>query len=137
MSNPLTQVAVVGAHLSGQPLNHQLTNRGATLVFATKTAPIYKLYALRGTTPPKPALVRLGNQEAGCSIEVEVWEIAIAKFGEFVVEVPTPLGIGTTVLENGEMVKGFICENWAIADALDISNYGAWRAYLKSLEIKI
>ena len=133
MSNPVTQVAVVGAHLSGQPLNHQLTNRGATLVLATKTAPIYKLYALSGTTPAKPALVRLGNQEAGSAIEVEVWEIAIAKFGEFVVEIPTPLGIGTTVLENGETVKGFICENWAIADALDISNYGGWRAYLKSL----
>jgi allophanate hydrolase len=136
MSNPITQVAVVGAHLSGQPLNHQLTNRGATLVFTTKTAPIYKLYALSGTTPPKPGLVRLNNQEAGCAIEAELWEIAIAKFGEFVVEVPSPLGIGTTVLENGEIVKGFICENWAIADALDISNYGGWRAYLKSLEIK-
>lgn len=136
MSNPVTQVAVVGAHLSGEPLNHQLTNRGATLLLSTKTAPIYKLYALSGTTPPKPALVRLGNQEVGSAIEVEVWEIAIAKFGEFVVEVPTPLGIGTTVLENGEIVKGFICENWAIADALDISNYGSWRAYLKSLETK-
>jgi allophanate hydrolase len=136
MSNPVTQVAVVGAHLSGQPLNHQLTNREATLLLTTKTAPIYKLYALRGTTPPKPALVKLNNPEAGYAIEVEVWEIAIAKFGEFVVEVPTPLGIGTTVLENGEMVKGFICENWAIADALDISSFGGWRAYLKSLEIK-
>jgi allophanate hydrolase len=133
MSNSVTKVAVVGAHLSGQPLNHQLTNRGATLVLATKTAPIYKLYALSGTTPPKPGLVRLSNQETGSAIEVEVWEIAIAKFGEFVVEVPTPLGIGTTVLESGEMVKGFICENWAIADALDISNFGGWRAYLKSL----
>ena len=136
MSNSVTQVAVVGAHLSDQPLNHQLTNRGATLVLATKTAPIYKLYALSGTTPPKPGLVRLSNQESGSGIEVEVWEIAIAKFGEFVVEVPTPLGIGTTILENGEMVKGFICESWAIADALDISNYGGWRAYLKSLETK-
>jgi allophanate hydrolase len=136
MSNSVTQVAVVGAHLSGQPLNHQLTNRGATLVLTTKTAPIYKLYALSGTTPPKPGLVRLSNQESGSAIEIEVWEIEIAKFGEFAVEVPSPLGIGTTILENGEMVKGFICENWAIADALDISNYGGWRAYLKSLEIK-
>ncbi|WP_041429487.1 hypothetical protein [Synechococcus sp. PCC 7502] len=133
MSNSVTKIAVVGAHLSGQPLNHQLTSRGATLALATYTAPIYRLYALSGTIPPKPGLVRLSDQEQGFKIEVEVWSIDIAKFGEFVDEVPPPLGIGTTVLENGETVKGFICENWAIANATDISSFGGWRAYLKSL----
>jgi hypothetical protein len=72
--------------------------------------------------------------DLGYGIEVEVWEIEIAAFGEFVVEVPAPLGIGATVLENGEMVKGFICENWGIANALDISDYGGWRAYRDSLK---
>lgn len=131
MSDDIT-IAVVGAHLSGQPLNHQLTNRGASLVSLTRTAPIYNLYALSNTTPPKPALVKTDLE--GYAIEVEVWKIAIAKFGEFVVEVPAPLGIGTTILENGEMVKGFICESWAIADARDISNFGGWRTYLESLK---
>lgn len=130
MSDDIT-IAVVGAHLSGQPLNHQLTNRGASLVSLTRTAPIYNLYALSNTTPAKPALVKT---DLGYAIEVEVWKIAIAKFGEFVVEVPAPLGIGTTILENGEMVKGFICESWAIADARDISNFGGWRTYLESLK---
>lgn len=127
MSKFVTKIAVVGAHLSGQPLNHQLTDRGATLVLKTYTAPTYKLYALSGTTPPKPGLVR--QSAGGCAIEVEIWEIEIAAFGEFVVEVPAPLGIGMTVLEGGEMVKGFICESWAIANAVDISKYGGWRAY--------
>jgi allophanate hydrolase len=131
MPKSVTKIAVVGAHLSGQPLNHQLTSRGAILILKTHTAPNYKLYALSGTNPPKPGLVR--QSDLGCAIEVEVWEIEIAAFGEFVVEVPAPLGIGTTVLENGEIVKGFICENWAIADALDISEYGGWRAYQDSL----
>jgi allophanate hydrolase len=132
MSNLVTKIAVVGAHLSGQPLNHQLTSRGATLFLSTHTAPIYKLYALSGTNPPKPALVRLGDHDQGYRIEIEVWEIAIAKFGEFVAEVPAPLGIGTTVLDNDETVKGFICEGWAIASATDISSYGGWRSYLQS-----
>ncbi len=132
MSDSLTKIAVVGAHLSGQPLNHQLTSRGAKLLLATHTAPIYKLYALSGTNPPKPALVRINTLEVGFKIEVEVWEMAIARFGEFVIEVPEPLGIGTTALENGDTVKGFICENWAIADAKDISHFGGWRAYLQT-----
>jgi len=134
MPKSVTKIAVVGAHLSGQPLNHQLTSRGAILILKTRTAPNYKLYALSGTTPPKPGLVR--QSDRGYAIEVEVWELEIAAFGEFVVEVPAPLGIGTTVLENGEMVKGFICENWAIADALDISEYGGWRAYHDSLKMQ-
>jgi len=134
MPKSVTKIAVVGAHLSGQPLNHQLTSRGAILILKTRTAPNYKLYALSGTTPPKPGLVR--QSDRGYAIEVEVWEIEIAAFGEFVVEVPAPLGIGTTDLENGEMVKGFICENWAIADALDISEYGGWRAYQDSLKMQ-
>lgn len=131
MFKSVTQIAVVGAHLSDQPLNHQLTNRGAILLLSTFTAPIYKLFALSDTIPPKPGLIRLSESEAGFKIEVEVWQIAIAKFGEFVNEVPTPLGIGTTILENGDQVKGFICENYAIASATNISHFGGWRAYLQ------
>jgi allophanate hydrolase len=127
------KIAVVGAHLSGQPLNYQLIERGATLLLKTCTAPNYRLYALSGTTPAKPGLVRQDSSHPAYNIEVEVWEIEITAFGGFVVEVPPPLGIGTTILENGETVKGFICENWAIADALDISEYGGWRAYRNSL----
>ena len=52
-------IAVVGAHLEGQPLHHQLTGRGATLVARTTTAPSYRMYALT-TEPPKPGLVRVG-----------------------------------------------------------------------------
>ncbi|MEO7547476.1 MAG: allophanate hydrolase, partial [Ramlibacter sp.] len=53
------RVAVVGAHLSGMPLNGQLTERGATLLRETLTAPQYRLYALPGTVPPKPGMVRV------------------------------------------------------------------------------
>lgn len=127
------KVAVVGAHLTGQPLNHQLTSRGAKLLATTHTAPIYKLYALTGTLPPKPGLIRLTSDSGeGYKIEVEVWEMPLIHFGSFVAEIPPPLGIGTLLIETEETVKGFICEGYATADAKEISNYGGWRAYLQS-----
>ncbi|MEO8352348.1 MAG: allophanate hydrolase, partial [Chthoniobacteraceae bacterium] len=51
-------LAVVGAHLAGQPLNHQLTGRGGKLIRTARTASDYRLFALAGTLPPKPGLVR-------------------------------------------------------------------------------
>ena len=123
------RVAVVGAHLSGQPLNGELTARGARLAGAARTAPVYRLYALAGMRPPKPGLVRV-SADRGAAIEVEVWDLAENDFGGFVAAIPPPLAIGTIVLDNGEAVKGFVCEAHAVADALDISEWGGWRDYL-------
>ena len=125
------RLAVVGAHLAGLPLNHQLTERGAHLVARTRTAGTYRLYALPGTTPPKPGLVR-DPTAAGNGLEVEVWELSTAAFGSFVAEVPPPLAIGTLVLADGTSVKGFVCEPAAVAGAEDITAFGGWRAYLAS-----
>jgi allophanate hydrolase len=124
-------VAVVGAHLSGQPLNWQLTDRHATLVRACRTAAKYRLVALPGTTPPKPGLLR--SDGPGAAIEVEIWEMSIAGFGSFVAAIPPPLGIGTVELEDGQGVKCFLVESYAADAAADISHFGGWRAYLKSL----
>ena len=125
-------VAVVGAHLTGQPLNKQLVEREARLVKTCRTAPEYRLYALKGTVPPKPGLERVLNGP-GHAIEVEVWSLTTEAFGSFVALIPSPLGIGTLRLEDGSEVKGFICEPYALASAHDISTFGGWRAYLKSL----
>jgi allophanate hydrolase len=123
------KLAVVGAHLSGQPLNHQLTSRSAALVRTCRTAPVYRLFALPGTTPPKPGLLRV---KEGAAIEVEVWELSAEAFGTFVAAIPSPLGIGTLQLEDGESVKGFICESIALEGAKDISSFGSWRKFLAS-----
>lgn len=125
------RVAVVGAHLTGMPLNVQLTQRNAVLVEQTLTASNYRLYALPGTIPPKPGLARA---DSGSSIIVELWDMPIARFGEFVAEIPAPLGIGNLTLADGRSVKGFICEPWALADAKDITALGGWRAYVASLK---
>ncbi|MDB5849128.1 MAG: allophanate hydrolase, partial [Rhodoferax sp.] len=126
------RVAVVGAHLSGMPLNGQLTERGATLESTTETAPDYQLYALPNTTPPKPGLLRVAPGQ-GTSIVVEVWRMPAAQYGSFVALIPHPLGIGTLSLADGGSVQGFICEPLALAGAHDISHFGGWRAYIASL----
>jgi allophanate hydrolase len=125
------KVAVVGAHLSGLPLNHELTQRGARLDRKTRTAPRYRLFALPGTKPPKPGMVRTGNG-AGHAIELEVWSLPSSTFGSFVAGIPSPLGIGRIELEDGEWVQGFVCESWALEGAPDVSEFGGWRAYLAS-----
>lgn len=124
------KVAVVGAHLSGQPLNWQLTQRGGKQLRAAHTAAHYRLYALAHTAPPKPGLMRVA--EGGKPIEVEVWSLPLSHYGSFVAEIPGPLGIGTLELEDGERVQGFVCEPYALAGALDITAYGGWRGYLAS-----
>lgn len=119
------RVAVCGAHLQGQPLNPQLTSRGARLVQCTRTAPEYRLYAL--PDGKRPGLVRVA--EDGAAIEVEVWELPGAQFGSFVDGIPAPLGIGKTLLADGSVVAGFICEPSGLDGARDITAFGGWRAY--------
>ncbi len=122
------RVAVVGAHLTGQPLNGQLVERRARFVETTRTAAGYSFYALPGTVPPKPGLVFDGVGKGG--IEVEVWEMDAAAFGSFVGLIPAPLGIGTVKLADGSAVKGFLCEAHAVRGAEDITAFGGWRAWL-------
>jgi allophanate hydrolase len=121
-------LAVCGAHLEGLTLNHQLRDRGAVLMERTRTAPVYRLYALPGGPPFRPGLVRVA--EHGAAIEVEVWRLPAAALGSFVTNIPAPLGIGKLLLADQRQVSGFICEGLAIEGARDITALGGWRAYL-------
>ncbi len=124
-------LAVVGAHLSGQPLNHELTSRGARLVRRTTTAPHYRLVALADTDPPRPGLVRSPD---GHPIEVEVWSVPEYLLGGFVAGVPAPLAIGQVELADRRWVSGFVCEAVALDGATDITHHRGWRSYLETLE---
>ncbi|MDM7955255.1 allophanate hydrolase [Blastomonas sp.] len=124
------KLAVVGAHLKDMPLHWQLTSREATFVGAFETAPEYRLYAIADSVPPKPALV---HSPEGSSIAVEVYELGVAEFGSFVVEVPPPLAIGTVALSDGTSVKGFVAEPRALTGAQDITHLGGWRAYIAQI----
>jgi allophanate hydrolase len=121
-------IAVVGAHLSGMALNGELKALGGRLLEAAATAPDYMLYAL-DTTPPKPGMLRV-EPGAGSAIELEVWALPAAAFGNFVAAVPPPLSIGTIRLADGRGVKGFIVEAAAVSGARDISKFSGWRAFV-------
>jgi allophanate hydrolase len=125
-------IAVVGAHLSGMPLNSQLTERGATLLRATTTSSSYRLHALPGTVPPKPGLQRVVEGNEGAAIALEVWAVPLAQVGSFLSLIPPPLGLGSVELADGSWVKGFICEGHALAGAQDVTHHGGWRAYVVS-----
>jgi allophanate hydrolase len=127
------RVAVCGAHLSGLPLNAQLTSRGARLVAEVDSAPDYKLYALPGGPPHRPGMVRVGPDAGGAAIAMEVWEMPASEFGSFVAAIPAPLGIGTVSLADGSAVQGFVCEAQAVSQARDITGFGGWRAYLAAV----
>jgi allophanate hydrolase len=123
------KLAVVGAHLKDMPLHWQLTSREAVFVEATHTAPTYNLYAMADSVPPKPALVHVGADD-GAAIAVEVYELDVAAFGSFVVDVPPPLAIGSVTLADGSTVKGFVAEPRATTGAENITALGGWRAYI-------
>ncbi|AZO21607.1 MULTISPECIES: allophanate hydrolase [unclassified Mesorhizobium] len=122
------EMVVVGAHLSGMPLNCQLKEAGARFCRATTTTPSYKLYELAGQTTPKPGLIRVAG--GGTAIEVEVWRLPAEAFGRFVAAIPPPLGIGTIELDDGTSAKGFLAETAGLSAATDISAYGGWRSFL-------
>jgi allophanate hydrolase len=125
------EIAVVGAHLSGMPLNGQLKDLGARFSRAVRTTSHYKLFALAGQSVPKPGMIRA---DAGSAIEVEVWELSADAFGRFVAAIPPPLGIGTVSLEDNTLVKGFLAEPAGLAGAVEISSFGGWRRYVESLK---
>jgi allophanate hydrolase len=124
---PEARLAVVGAHLSGQPLNPQLLALGARLDRTTTTAPVYRLHALR-TDPPKPGLVHVGN--GGATIETEVWRLPAEGLGRLLTALPRPMTLGSVELADGTHLPGFLCEPSALADAEDITRFGSWRKYV-------
>lgn len=121
-------IVVCGAHLSGLPLNYQLTELGAVFNRSTRTSANYRLFALPGSTPPKPGMIR--DAENGAAIEVEVWDLPKSQWAAFIEQIPSPLGIGNLELEDGSMVKGFSCEVWATEGAEEVTKYASWRSYL-------
>lgn len=124
------EIAVVGAHMTGLPLNYQLVDLGSRFLRTAKTAESYRLYCLPGGPPLRPGLVRI---PAGQPIDLEIWAAPKTNLGTFLESIPSPLGIGTITLDTGENVKGFICETSGLTDAEDITSFGGWRAYLNYL----
>lgn len=120
------EIVVCGAHMSGLPLNGELTRLGGRFLRKTATTPEYNFYALSGT-PARPGLVR-GENGSGGAIKVEVWALPVTAVGTFLAGIPQPLGLGTLNLADGTSPKGFLCEAVACRDARDVTALGDWRA---------
>jgi len=123
-------VAAVGAHMSGLPLNGELTRLGGRFLKAAATAAGYRLYALAGGPPARPGLVRAAPGTGGGAIELELWALPKTAFADFMAGIPAPLGIGRVTLADGDSVNGFICEPAGLDGATDITEFGGWRRYL-------
>ncbi|MDQ0559087.1 allophanate hydrolase [Rhizobium mesoamericanum] len=124
-------IVVVGAHLTDMPLNHELTRAGGYMLKAGRTEGSYRLFALNGTIPPKPGLVR-DPDFAGDGVEVEVWALPPAAFARFVQSIPAPLGVGKIALNDGTCVTGFLCEGHAVIGGREITEFGGWRNYIRA-----
>jgi allophanate hydrolase len=128
----MIEIVVVGAHLSGLPLNHELVSEGGVLRRAVLTEPCYQLYALAGGPPRRPGLLRVAPG-AGAATATEVWALPDDGFGRFVSRIPAPLGIGTLLLADGSRPKGFLVEPEGLQGAEDITRFGGWRAFLAGI----
>lgn len=128
-------LAVCGAHMSGLPLNTQLTSRGGRFLVTTTTAPEYSFYALPGGPPDRPGLIR--QAQGGCAIEVEVWAMPLENIGSLLAIIPAPLGLGQLRLSDGTSVPGFVCEASGAEGATDIGILGGWRAFLAAKDVSL
>ncbi len=129
-ASDMIELAVCGAHMSGLPLNGQLTDRGGMFLRKARTAPQYQFYALAGGPPARPGLVRSRSEAPQASIALEIWALPKSELGSFVEGIPAPLGIGSIELADGSWVKGFLCEASGLQGATDITGMGDWRSYL-------
>lgn len=127
----MVSVAVCGLHMRGFPLEKQMNEYGAKFIREAATAPKYQFVKL-STTPPKPGMIK--KMIGGASIEIEIWEMPVERFGSFVASIPAPLGIGKVELDNGTEVPGFICEEYAALDAEDITHMGSWRSFQLTIQ---
>ena len=123
-------LAAAGAHMSGLPLNWQLLERGGRLLEKTRTAPGYRLLALPGGPPKRPALVPEPGGTA--QIEIELWDLPLERIGDLLALVPAPLAFGRLTTEDGRELTGFVGAAGAEAGAEDVTSFGSWRAYLEA-----
>ena len=123
------EIVLVGAHMTGLPLNGDIVALDGVFGRAAATEDCYRLFALPGGPPSRPGLLRVAAG-AGYAIAVEVWRVPSRQIGALLAAIPAPLGLGTIRLEGGTMAKGFLVEAEGTRGAEDISTFGGWRAYL-------
>lgn len=114
------KIAVCGLHKKGYPLESQLVELGAVYLESTRTAACYKLYEL-DTIPVKPGMVKCA--EGGEAIAVDIYEMPVGNYGQLLLQISAPLCLGRVELSSGENVTGFLCEDYQVIKAKDITGH--------------
>lgn len=61
-----------------------------------------------------------GLHKKGAAIAVEIYELPVVSIGAFLQQVKKPLCIGDVELSDGRIVKGYLCEEYGLANAKEM-----------------
>ncbi|HST43288.1 MAG TPA: allophanate hydrolase [Conexibacter sp.] len=121
------ELLVVGAHMSGMPLEPQLRGLGGRPLGPVATAAGYRMLALSHLAPPRPGLV--ADPAGAGGLAGELWALPPAGLGRLLTLLAFPLSLGPVRLADDRLVTGFLCSPDVLPDAPDITAHGGWRAY--------
>jgi hypothetical protein len=123
------ELAVNGTLMRGLELNDNLQQVGAVFVREIATAPIYRLWSIDDR---HPAMMRVNT--GGQSIELEIWSVPLAGLAQILQQEPAGLCIGKVKLADNTDILGVLGEPFLCEGQREITKFGGWRNYLKSVE---
>jgi hypothetical protein len=122
------ELAVNGTLMQGLELNVNLQAVDAVFIQETITAPIYRLWSIDDR---HPAMMRVS--EGGRSIALEIWSLPLAGLAKILEREPAGLCIGKIKLADNSDVLGVLGEPFLCEGQREITKFGGWRNYIKSL----
>lgn len=131
MSNTTVKLAVNGTLMRGLELEKNMINAGAKFLFESRTEKCYRLWSIRDI---HPAMLRVDPAEEPCtSVDVEVWEVPAEGLVSILQNEPEGLTVCRARLEDGQTVLSVVAEPILLRGMKEITEFGGWRNYLKSL----
>ena len=125
------RLAVNGTLMRGLELEGNLLEVGARFLCEARTENCYRLWSIRDV---HPAMIRVSpGTEPSTQVDVEVWEVPAAGLASVLLKEPEGLTVGKVTLEDGQTVLGVVGEPALVQGMREITAYGGWRSYLKSL----
>ena len=120
-------LAVNGTLMRGLALENNLKEVGASFIKESQTEKAYRLFSI---DDKYPAMIK---DPHGASIDVEVYELNKQAMEIVLSKEPEGLTIEKIKLIDNEEVYGVIGLDYIIKDRKEITSFGGWRNYMKSL----